>query len=355
MSRAVLALPGLLDVPEGEPFLPRNATLESLAAHGRVQRTAAPRSLGEWLGLEPEEADLAFGPLVVAALGADPPERSTSFALEVLGLEGDDLQPPPSLTRAEHGEIVAAARKLDTRRLTLVANDASPHGLVWEDWGEFEALSPSDAVGKPFAESMPKGDGERDLRRYIEDSANLLAELELNRRRQGEGLPVAGVLWPFAPGMRRLVPNLALRYGPIPVTGGDIGLRGLARLAGLRHTPAPSGRGLDLPWSDLRAAAGSGILVIPEFARLREQERFEEGRWLADRLVTQFLVPILEELATDERRSLTVVASGPAGGLTLELRGRPNLESGPPFDERAFEDGPGIGPSVARCVAAALT
>jgi hypothetical protein len=355
MSCAVLALPGLLDSPDGEPFLPRSATLESIAAHGRVRRTAAPRTLGEWLGLEPEEADLAFGPLVVAALGAHPPERSISFAVEILGLEGDVLQPPPVLTQAEHAEIVTASRKLDTRRLTLVANERSPHGLVWEDWGEFDALAPDEAVGKPLAEALPRGDGERELRRYIEDSVNLLSELELNRRRAGEGFPVAGVLWPFAPGMRRPVPNLALRYGPISVTGGDIALRGLARLAGLSHTPAPAGKGLDLPWSDLRAAMGSGILVIQEFARLREQGLFEEGRWLANRLVENLLVPLLDELAKDVNRSVMVVASGRLGGLSLELHGRANPEAGPPFDERAFEDGLGAAPSVARCVSAALT
>lgn len=346
MKHAILIVPDWIGGPGEESLLRENMpALNSLAERGRVVRLALPppASVPEaaFLGLDPSRVDMAQGPLTVAALGFDPPERSVHFHLSLMSvgvtLEQSQFKVPSEDLRT----IVEAARRLDTRVLTFVLGDDRDHGLVWEDGSiDLGTVSPVDAEGKAVGEVLPEGDGEPMLRRYIDDSVNLLSGLELNRRRQGEGLPPFNVLWPWGQGLRTSVPNLALRYGqPIHVESPLTRLKGLARLAGCRHgDPAAMGTGTNLRLERVLETIEKHsvvVAVLPAFAEMRAMARMEEAQWLSREIDTRLLVP-LETRLREEPMRILIASPGPHG-LALQVGSGPADTGSTPFDERALE------------------
>lgn len=198
------------DVPELPAFL---------RGHGHVSlaREVPGRTdpLASSLGLNPALHPVAEGPLVVACHRASPPPRSVHFVLSPLSLDSAGvLGPAPVLESREWGEIRAAAQSLATRDLTVLAD---PDALVWEQGSMDLGMTPAyAAIGKPYLSARPEGDGESLFRRLIDDSANLLFESELNKRRLGEGKPTVDIWWPWGPGFEPRWPNLPLRHG-VPV------------------------------------------------------------------------------------------------------------------------------------------
>ena len=298
----VLVLPGLL------PYA------EATALTGGVRRLAPVRGTPEaaWLGLPP--LAVADGPLIVAALGAEPPERTMQFHLSVLGLDGVLATPPPP-SREEESVLRPLLRRLDTKRLTAVPGEGLDHGLVLDGWWDLGTKSPEEALGRPMAESLPEGDLEPLLRRYLDDSVNLLSELAINERRRDEGIVPLNVLWPWGHGAPRRLTNLALLRGEaLTVASDSLRMRGMARLAGYR--PARLKGGLETDWTRL---ATHGVAALGAFVGLGE----EEAVWLAERMGRGF-----------EGRAL-IVAPSPEGGLVLET----GLEGNAPFRADVAEDG----------------
>ena len=187
---------------------------------------------------------------------------------------------------------------------------------------------------------LPEGEGEPILRRYIDDSINLLSELEFNRRRVGEGLPPFNVLWPWGQGFRTPVPNLALRYGhPVYVESPMRRLQGLARLAGCRHGDSGAlGSGTNTRLEHLLDAFvryGACVSVLPAIAEMRALDRLEEAEWLS-REIDQRLLEPLERRLRDEPMRLLIAAPG-EHGLALLVEHGPASPGSTPFDERALE------------------
>ncbi len=241
MRRIVLIIPELLSL--AEPFLDRSLpNLQALAASSTLFRLSRLEDVetpeARFLGLRPSDAALRQGPLTVAALGADPPSRSLHFHLSLLSIVGDTvLEPAPLPTDEELRPLLAASEKLNTRLLTIVASSGLDHGLVWEALGEMETAPVGTLLGEPLRGHYPVGDGEPMLRRFIDDSVNLLSDLQFNRRRIDEGQTPLNLLWPWGHGVRTPVPNLALRRAsPAFVISNSLRLAGLTRLAGYRHS-----------------------------------------------------------------------------------------------------------------------
>ena len=214
MRRIVLVVPGLFD-SLGESVLRSLPTqFARLVSRSQVLRIAEPPKVESpeafVLGMPPGAGQLRQGPLTISALGADPPDRSTHFHVSVGALvEGQVIVPSSGPTPDELKVIVEAGKRLNTKLLTFVAGSGLDHGLVWEKEGDLATTPPPTS----YAESRPEGDGESLLRRFIEDSINLLSEQEFNIRRIDAGVAPLNILWPWGHGVRRPVPNLALRRG----------------------------------------------------------------------------------------------------------------------------------------------
>ncbi|HZH98332.1 MAG TPA: hypothetical protein VEX38_05125, partial [Fimbriimonadaceae bacterium] len=272
-------------------------------------------------------------PLTVAALGADPPGKSVHFHLSLLSLI-DGVARPAEPTEEEVRHILSASERLNTKRLTVVPGAGCDHGLVWENGSLDLGTTPAEEVcGHPVRSHLPQGDGERILRRFIDDSVNLLSELELNRRRSGEGEPEVNLLWPWGHGFREPVANLTLRRGEVGwVLSDSLRMQGLARLAGYRH-----GNRLELREGAALKEAGAflrrhstSILSISGMAELRKSgdlERIEHETRELDR-------GVFSRLDLDEESAIVLVSNG----LALVFDSKTPRDNTVPFDERALEE-----------------
>ncbi|MCW5936129.1 MAG: hypothetical protein KIT11_02335 [Fimbriimonadaceae bacterium] len=317
---------------------------KSLPEQGRVVRLPPADGFDErtWLGIAPEGAPPAQGPLTVAALGFEPPERSVHIHLSLASLdEAGRIHTLPPRGLLVGREAVEAAKILDTDRLTLLAADGVDHGLVWESGSIELGLTPlAEAAGEDYRARLPDGDGEALLRRLIDDSVNFLSNLEFNLRRADEGLPMANLLWPWGAGFRPQLPNLALRRGQrARVFSRELRVLGLARLAGYQAEPPGSLGQAVFPRLDALATALAEerptVTALDGVAEAREFGREEE----AERYLSLVGERLLEPILRDPEGRLTLILPHEDGeGLALEFDGALPRDSAVPLDERVIGD-----------------
>jgi hypothetical protein len=353
LRRSVIVVPDWLSSPEGDSVLRQSLpALCSFAERGDLLKLkpfkAAPTPEAAWLGCDPSTIALEEGPLVVAAFGYDPPEKSVHFALSLLAFEdGKAKRPAERVTDDELAAIWQATDKLRTSKLTPVRGEGFGHGLVWEDGSLDLGTTHLEKVdGQEIHSYLPEGDGDRALRRLIDDSANLLSELEFNRIRADEGREQLNLWWPWGQGFRIRTPNLALRRGEIcTVISSSVRLEGLTRLCGYRHASrAKLKRAMRTDFDYVLAEikrAPSSIFILDGFAEMRAFDRYEEMAWLTNELAKRLLEPLA---GLDEQLRVALLAtSSPAGaddpaGLVLSFDSRTTGSNTLPFDERSLEE-----------------
>lgn len=304
-----------------------------------------------WLGIDPRSVRMAQGPLTLAALGADPPERSVHFHLSLLAFdEGLAEEVRNEIPEDQLRIVLDAARRLDTKKITLVAGEGADHGLVWEG-GSIEMSTwrptgpPRPPAGFLIGGHLPEGDGEGILRRYIDDSINLLSELAVNDQRIEEGLQPLNLLWPWGQGFREPVPNLLLQRGERAwVESGSMRLEGLTRLVGYRHGDRGAfGKGTNTRLDELADMAWGkdpSIVVIDAIAEMRRQGKIEEAAWLTEEISSRFIRPMWDNGKNDYLRLLILAPALDQEGLALSYE--PGYaSSNAPFDERGLEQ-PGL-------------
>ncbi len=320
MRRTVLIVPGLLSSTEGESYLRQGAVgMCRLTEQGdlskvtRLPRIETPEAM--LLGMNPRTVSLHQGPLTVSALGWDPPERSTHFHLSLMSLQEGRLIVPDVLPLpSEVDHILEQAKRLNTKTLTVLQGEMFDHALVWESVGDIGMTSASDVDGHLMKDHLPEGDGESSFRRFVDDSINMIAELELNERRVDQGLPPFNVLWPWGGGVRTSVPNLALRRGePAKVESASMRLAGLTRLAGYKHGSREAlGKGLATKLRNLAdrlLEAPVAIAYLDVAQNLRRDNREEELAWFIRELDGQLIQPLLDDHNRTPSR-LTIIAPG---------------------------------------------
>ncbi|MBL8088308.1 MAG: hypothetical protein JNM85_09615 [Chthonomonas sp.] len=359
MSTILLILPNGASLREDEsvlrtklPHFARLAEESELFLIREAPESAVPEA--EYLGFEPTQIRLSDGVLTVAALGVDPPDRSVHFHLSLLSVNADGVI-GPTTQRPNHSdlkELLAAAERLNTPRLTLVPGEELDHGLVWEDGSiDMGTVAASNAFGNPVHKVLPEGDGEKMLRRYIDDSVELLGGLDINKRRVDQELPKLNLLWPWGQGFRERVPNLALNRGQaVRIESGSTRLAGLARLAGyLPGERAWHGNGLNVDLDRALASTRSTlptVLLLDGLTSLRAHERLEEMAWLLAQVDQQLLAPLMRQIDAAHPMKLRLLLPGtrdrPASaspvGLALDYDSRYRQSNGIPFDERMLEE-----------------
>ncbi|RYG36094.1 hypothetical protein EON81_10785 [bacterium] len=290
----IVVFEGLAALPVGERFLEGEAV--ALEGGGGIREAA-------YLGYRPDEGQLAPGPLMVSALKADPPERSTHFHLALLSVDSDGV-----VSRTTGELEPGVLEKLRTRTLVPIKGHGQNHALVWEDIGVVRAATPRELFGKSFGECLPEGDNERGLRRLIDDSFNLLAETDTNRRLRDAGKAPANLLWPWGAGLRLPVPDLSLRrLASARASSQSWRLAGLSRLAGYRHGP----------WHvSSSEPAELRVIRLPEDP---EEALYDLNKW--------------QEASRGEDWAVVLIEGDKATGLRTDRN--PNRE---PFDERLLEN-----------------
>ncbi len=283
------------------------------------------------------------GPLTVAALGWDPPERSTHFHLSLLSLEGDSVCAIEDRVSADDLRLVEAElAKLKTQSMTVLKGEGLDHALVWERRVDLLTHAPGFAFEHGYLASRPEGDQENDLRRLIDDSVNILGELEFNQRRMDSGLPPLNLAWPWGHGVRLPVDNLALRLGyPWQVRSASLSLRGYARLSGFRISPLPPldslhGKDVSRLVEDLKKEPHT--LAELDFSPWQGEQHLEEKAYRLDVLGRTLVEPMLE-FCRDREYPLWILATNREdNGVAAKVEFREHMRDHFPFDERSLSE-----------------
>jgi hypothetical protein len=357
--------------PEGVPALlelAKSARVFTVSADGARRgpypRHGLPDSTPEaaFLGHDPRSLRIAQGPLAISGLAYDVPDTAVSFDLRLLSIDEDGVLGPyvDQIAPAAEEALIEAAKRLETKELKILPGARGLHGLTWEHGSlDLATYPPDDVLGKPLAAHLPEGDGEAKLRRLIDDSINLLTDLEANRELRDSGMPPCNVLWPWGQGTMPSLPRRSDLSTEVWVESASLRLAGLARSMGFRHGDrAALSRPMRPPFARLAQLSRTKpyfIVVLETLSYLRAEHRYDELAWFARQLDQYFLAPLAEDVA-DRKLKLTILAPRLAsegtglGMISAPGSGAPTA----PFDERALDDIGELPVSIWQAVADAL-
>jgi 2,3-bisphosphoglycerate-independent phosphoglycerate mutase len=289
--------------------------------------------------LQYEGRPLAPGVLTVAALGWDPPERSTHFHVSLLSASGDIVSTPEGPSIEEAKVLAVELPKLNTKSMTFLPGEGLDYALVWERRVDLMTNQPASLIEKGLKASLPEGDLENTLRRLIDDSTNLLSEQEFNLRRLDQGQKPINIAWPWGHGERQTVENLALRLGyPLRVYANSWEVRGLARLSGLKVERTAALRkmnGSQLASLIRTLKKEPHSLVIFSFDGFEGEELKEEKLHAVHEFGKFFLQPLLD-WHVETKQPVVVLASNQKGeGIVAVAQEKPSERDHFPFDERS--------------------
>ncbi|MBS1715913.1 MAG: hypothetical protein JST30_16415 [Armatimonadetes bacterium] len=348
MRRTAIVLPGLLRDPGSDSLLKNFEPIQRLAGEGEIVRNPALPESGvpelAYLALDPRRFDVRPGPIMVSALKADPPLGSIAFHLSVGSTDGENLMSAAGgrLDEDDAANLKLAMERLRTATMTPIWGESLDHALVWEGGSTDNSTTDfAEVLGTDWTRRLPEGDGDGLLRRFVDDSVNLLHESDSNKRRVDEGRPPLNVLWPWGQGRWERCPNLVLRRGvPVEFVSLDLRIEGLARLFGYSHGPRVRfGRRL-APRLDAvleRAMASTvTVVVLDHIGEAVRHERLDLAEEHLQALAEGLLIP----LATEREAVVSVTALDErTSGLTLLYGGADHERIGRvPFDERATEE-----------------
>jgi len=342
----------LRSLPEG---LQRMVECGSVSKIEPLSEATTPEAA--WLALDPDEVQVPQGPLTVAALGHRPPSGSVHFHLSLCSADEDGkLQiPEHKPTTTEVKRIFQEVQMLATRALTPLEGEGPDHALVWEEGSlEMAAQAPAIVAGKPILNNTPQGEGEKILRRFIDDAVNILDPLEVNHIRREEGMRPLNCLWPWGQGFRPDLPSLPIRRGDVVyVESGSMRMHGLCDMVGYRHGDrAKFGKGIRTDFDRILRITKKqkiSLTLLHSIQEMQAHARIDEIVWNLEQLSEKVFEPLMEN---EERSPFVLRLVAPGGqasidsapelasstGLALVYDSRKALKNNVPFDERVLDD-----------------
>ncbi len=200
------------------------------------------------LGYDPKKYYTGRGPIEAAAMGIPMETKDVAFRCSLITTDGEtliDYSAGHIATEDSKPIIEYANEKLGTRAMRLFPGVSYRHILRWTDGPvDVRTHPPHETMGKKLADIYPVGEGDSKIKKFIEDSLNLLDNHPYNRRMRDEGKPVANMLWLWSPGRAPILPSFFQKRG---MTGAVISavdvVRGLGVLAGLEIVNVPGATG----------------------------------------------------------------------------------------------------------------
>ncbi|HTE19297.1 MAG TPA: 2,3-bisphosphoglycerate-independent phosphoglycerate mutase [Armatimonadota bacterium] len=378
MKYLMVILDGAVDYPLKEldgktPLMA--AAGDNMKAMARKARIGAVQPLpSEWAG-DPEAALMSLfgydprgrftgqGPLDAAAHEIDLDRADMAFRVNLIHTDGERLLEPTAgqFPKGAGRELMKHVQDvLRIRTVQFFPSSGYRHVMVWRDGPDgIRCTPPHAAQGEPLRAHFPTGDRAEQLTGMLWDSAEVLADHPINKRRRDEGKPTADMVWPWAPGRSPELESFSFRHGVggACVAGNDA-VKGLARLTGLRVLDVPGATGsLD---TDYVMKARATLTALEEFNFClvhigSPNEAGLAGDWEAkldalQRIDERFFGTLLDRLGLLDNFRILVVPDHPTyvgerkaapGWVPFMLTG--SLEKAQvrgilPFDERATED-----------------
>jgi 2,3-bisphosphoglycerate-independent phosphoglycerate mutase len=226
-------------------------------------------SLMSFFGYDPKEHFTGRGALEAAAMEIDLDRTDLGFSLNLVHANGERLLDPIAgrLPKEAGRELVTFVQDtLRIRDIQFFPAAGARHVAVWREGPDgISCTSPYDAQGEPLRKHFPTGDRAERLVGVMWDSAEILADHPINKRRRDDGKPTADMVWPWAPGRAPVLQGWGLRHGVggACVAGSSL-VQGLARLTGLRVVDVPGATGsLDTDYTMKAHAALSALERFP--------------------------------------------------------------------------------------------
>ena len=200
------------------------------------------------LGYDPVKHYTGRGPIEAAAMSIPMEEKDVAFRCSLISVDGEKLLDYSAghITTEEALPIIELAnKKLGTPSMRIFPGVSYRHILRWSNGPvEVKTNPPHENMGKFLKDILPEGEGDTKIRRFMDDSLNLLDDLDFNKKRRNEGKPPANMLWLWSPGRTPSLMPFARRRG---MTGAVISavdvVRGLGQLTGLEIVRVPGATG----------------------------------------------------------------------------------------------------------------
>lgn len=378
MKYLMVILDGAVDHPlkelEGRTPLMAAAGehLQAMARHARVGAVQALQpdwtddveaGLMSLLGYDPREHFTGRGALEAAALEIELDRADIGFSLNFVHTDGHQLLDPLAggLPQEAGRELARYVNEtLRIRDIQFYPGAGSRHVAVWRDGPDgIRCTPPYQAHAQSLRAHFPTGDRAERLIGVMWDSAEILADHPLNKRRRDQGKPTADMVWPWAPGRSPQLQGWGFRHG---VGGGCVAgsqvVQGLARLTGLKVVDVPGATGsLDTDYTMKARAALSALerypfcLVHIEAPNAASLSGDLEAKLDAIRRIDErFFGTILDRIGKLDDFSILVVIDHPAyveerkavpGWTPFMITGskeKRQVRGILPFDERATDD-----------------
>lgn len=315
------------------------------------------------LGYDPREHFTGRGALEAAAMEIELDRADIGFSLNFIHMDGETLLDPVAggLPKAAGRELAQHVQDtLRIRDIQFYPGAGSRHVAVWRDGPDgIRCTPPYAAQGERLRAHFPTGDRAERLIGVMWDSAEVLADHPINKRRRDEGKPTADMVWPWAPGRSPQLQGWGFRHG---VGGGCVAgsplVKGLARLTGLRVVDVPGATGsLDTDYVMKARAALSALerfpfcLVHIEAPNTASLAGDLEAKLDAIRRIDErFFGTILDRIGKLDDFSILVVIDHPTyveerkavpGWTPFMITGSKEKRQARgilPFDERAIDD-----------------
>lgn len=350
VKRVIVVMRGVVSTHHDKTTLVSTRAFEKLVHAGQVSVIEPEPEVSNpdlsLLGVRPDAFSIPEGVLTSSSFKVDPPERTVHFHLSLCSMSQDTgfghSPPPPS--QAEELELQTVLERLATSVFVPNWGSGLDHMLFWLDGSiDVGTTPPGHVKTDGLSSHLPEGDGEHLLRRFIDDSVNLLQETEANKRRAGEGVPELNVFWPWGQGLTPRLPNLALRRGEtVRFESRERRLAGLVRLFGYEHGALSDfGRPFVPDWKRLlnvvenRAAS---VLVFGHIGEALARQRFDDAGQMLQELDDEFVSRIA--LQRPIRLSLFALPDDPKTSPSLSAVYDSEIHHtvALPFDERVFDD-----------------
>jgi 2,3-bisphosphoglycerate-independent phosphoglycerate mutase len=200
------------------------------------------------LGYDPRKYYTGRGPLEAIAMGVPMNKEDVAFRCNLVSTDGEKIidYSAGHISSEEAREIIEILnKKLGSSKVQFYPGVSYRHLMVWRNGKDEQLLTPPyNIVGKPFKPYLPQGEGEEFLRSLIYNSYEILENIEVNKRRRGEGKPPANLIWLWGQGRLPQLPLFFLKWG---LVGGVISavdlIKGLGKSAGLQVINVPGATG----------------------------------------------------------------------------------------------------------------
>jgi len=238
------------------------------------------------LGYNPALYYNGRSPLEAASMGVELTDNDVAYRCNLVTIKGqgqDAVMEDYSsghITSEEAAELIQAIQqRLGTDTISFYPGVSYRHLMIWHNGNSaIECTPPHNISGRQINAYFPAGEGSEMLTGMMKTSWDILANAEVNRKRQEKGLKPANSIWLWGQGKKPSMPTFKERYGMEGALISAVDLtRGLGVYAGFEILRVPGATGYIDTNYEGKAEAALRALETVDFVYLHVEAPDEAG------------------------------------------------------------------------------